>query len=55
MICWKCGNQIDEGSLFCPYCGSKQAQQSGFAAGQQQPQQNTGNGAPNRNQNRGRP
>ena len=28
MICWKCGNQIDEGSLFCPYCGSQQAQQS---------------------------
>lgn len=63
MICWKCGNQIDEGSLFCPYCGSQQAQQpepnvgqqaqqSGFATGQQQPQQNTGNGAPNRNQNR---
>ena len=35
MICWKCGNQIDEGSLFCPYCGSQQAQQSGPAAGQQ--------------------
>ena len=23
MFCVKCGNQIDDGVLFCPYCGNK--------------------------------
>ncbi len=24
MFCYKCGNQIEDGALFCPFCGEKQ-------------------------------